>query len=289
MDEALLSVFEAVGVSEAQGHAFLLTLVAGLSTGLGGLVVISLGRDLSQGALGFLMAFASGVMLYVSVFDLFWEGVEDLGLQTTLLCTSVGIIIFALFVKVLPEPDLTEVHEKMKRVKAKSVSGKISEVDEAEIFHTALVTALSVSLHNLPEGAAVYFSCLKGLHLGIPMAIAIAGHNIPEGLCVAAPLFYATRDRWQCVKWATLSGVCEPIGAILIGAFFHPYLTHNVMSGMLAGVGGIMVFMCFKELIPTACKACSSIWMVIFGHVVGAAVMYSVNTGAKIYLGVDLV
>ena len=99
---------------------------------------------------------------------------------------------------------------------------------------------------------------LQGAGVGLPLVIAIAAHNIPEGMAVAAPIFHATGSRWQAFKWSLISGMCEPIGALVVGAALHNFLTSFVVKTALAGVAGVMTFMCFHELIPQSFKYISS-------------------------------
>jgi len=117
-----------------------------------------------------------------------------------------------------------------------------------------IVTALGISLHNFPEGIAVYLTCLRGLHTGLGLCIAIAAHNIPEGVAVAIPIYSATLSRWQAFKWSALSGLCEPIGALIVATFATSFLTPHIIQASLAAVAGIMVFMCISELIPATLK-----------------------------------
>jgi ZIP family zinc transporter len=105
---------------------------------------------------------------------------------------------------------------------------------------------------------AVYLTSLQGAGVGLPLAIAIAAHNIPEGMAVAAPIFHATGSRWQAFKWSLVSGMCEPVGAIVVGLLLTPYLTPHVIKTVLAGVAGVMTFMCFHELVPQSLKYISS-------------------------------
>ncbi len=80
---------------------------------------------------------------------------------------------------------------------------------------SGILTAIGISLHNFPEGIAVYMAALRGAHVGIPLATAIALHNIPEGMSVAAPLYFVSKSRWTAMKWCTISGIFEPLGAII--------------------------------------------------------------------------
>eukprot|EP00123_Amoebidium_parasiticum_P013919 comp22222_c1_seq2/m.32750 comp22222_c1_seq2/g.32750 ORF comp22222_c1_seq2/g.32750 comp22222_c1_seq2/m.32750 type:complete len:150 (-) comp22222_c1_seq2:256-705(-) len=135
------------------------------------------------------------------------------------------------------------------------------------------MTAVGVSVHNLPEGMCVYLACLEGLSRGIPLIIAIAVHNIPEGMSVAAPVYHSTRSKWETMKWTTLSGLCEPVGAALFGTILMPILAPEVVKAMLAAVGGIMVYVSFVELLPTAFKS-SRKEEVAIAAVMGMAVIF---------------
>ena len=102
---------------------------------------------------------------------------------------------------------------------------------------------------------AVYLSCLsRGPVVGLPLTLAIAAHNIPEGMAVAAPIYSACKDGWKAFKYALLSGICEPLGALAVFLFLGDYLTPWFIEILTSGVAGIMVMMSFKELIPTTLK-----------------------------------
>ncbi|KAM9993106.1 hypothetical protein ACTFIZ_011077 [Dictyostelium cf. discoideum] len=135
---------------------------------------------------------------------------------------------------------------------AKSKNKKKSKDDY--LNSVGIATAIGVSLHNFPEGVAVYLACLKGIDVGLPLMLAIAAHNIPEGMAVAAPIFSATGSKWKAFKYCLYSGLCEPVGAIIFGLIFKEYMTPYLIQSMLAAVAGIMVFMVIKELLPAAFK-----------------------------------
>jgi len=141
----------------------------------------------------------------------------------------------------------------------------VGTVDLSDVHHKAIephqlknmgvMTAIAIGLHNFPEGLATFVAALADPKLGAALATAIAIHNIPEGICVAMPIYYATGSKWKGFWWSFLSGLSEPIGAI-VG---YCILRGNEMSpsafGSLFGlVAGMMVFISVKELIPTALK-----------------------------------
>ena len=109
---------------------------------------------------------------------------------------------------------------------------------------------ITISLHNLPEGVAVYLTCLKGVESGLPLANAMALHNIPEGMAVAGPIYAATKSRKKAALFATFSGLFEVVGAMLMQLFFDD-ITPYVMEWMLALVAGVMVALTLIELLPS--------------------------------------
>lgn len=89
---------------------------------------------------------------------------------------------------------------------------------------------------------------------GLSLAVAIGLHNVPEGVGVALPIYFATGSRWKGLQAAVLSGLAEPLAVILLGLFFPNEMNKHVIDCMLAGVGGIMAFLAFHELLPLAAQ-----------------------------------
>ncbi|GLI62396.1 hypothetical protein VaNZ11_005013 [Volvox africanus] len=116
------------------------------------------------------------------------------------------------------------------------------------MLRLGVLMAITMTLHNLPEGFAVAFSAFT--EFGPIMALAIAVHNIPEGVIVAAPIFAATGSRWRAVGIATASGLSEPFGALLALLLLQPFFTQERLHYLLAFVGGIMLAVCGIELWP---------------------------------------
>jgi len=225
--------------------AMMMCLLSGLSTGVGGLFILFYGKP-SATKLGHMLSFSAGVMVYISFMDLLRECVIRIGFFAANIWFFGGMIFFALIVAVVPEPEFVE-----KSSKKKDDNGKPSE---AYLKQLGLITALGISLHNFPEGMAVYISCLKGISMGLPLTVAIAAHNIPEGMAVAAPIYGATGDKWKALWYSILSGLCEPLGAVLFGVVFGSYLSEYIIQCMLAAVAGIMVYMSIRELMPATLK-----------------------------------
>lgn len=125
---------------------------------------------------------------------------------------------------------------------------------EQRLVSVGLSTAVAIALHNFPEGLVTYVAYLDDPTVGIALAVGIGIHNIPEGLCVAMPFYYGTGCRWKSFLWGTLSGLSEPLGALLGWLVLRNEFSGNT-NGILFGlVGGIMTFIVIDDLFPTAYK-----------------------------------
>lgn len=245
------------------GRALLITTLAGLSTGLGGLlaVLVKPGERLLAGSMGF----AAGVMLAVSLADLcpealrfYLQSFSPLGAGAAL-CSlfCMGMLTAALLERCLPEETAL----------AQMMGGR-----RGLALRTALVTGLALLLHNLPEGILTLFTGAADPRLGARTALAIAMHNIPEGLAVAVPLFYACKSRAKAAGAAFASGLAEPLGAVLAWGFLHDALNAAFLNGMTVTVAGIMTWVGAAQLLPGGWAfgraGCTS-----FGFGVGTAFM----------------
>ena len=135
-----------------------------------------------------------------------------------------------------------------------------------------LFTALAIGIHNFPEGLATFTAALNDLELGIAIAIAIAIHNIPEGIAVSVPVYYATGNRKKAFTLSFLSGLAEPIGAIVGYLLLMPIMNDMVFGILFASVAGIMVFISLDELLPAA-REYGEHHLSIYGLLAGMAVM----------------
>lgn len=137
-----------------------------------------------------------------------------------------------------------------------------------EVLVVGLVTFVSLSVHNLLEGMSILFAVQEGLESGLRLAAAISLENIPEGLCIALPLYFATRSKSIAIRLALFSGMLEPLGVLLPGLFLENYMTQTSISSVLAIIAGILVFVALAEMLPLAVKTAGtrtmpslSVWM----------------------------
>jgi ZIP family zinc transporter len=144
--------------------------------------------------------------------------------------------------------------------------------NSSSLMRTGLLLALAIGIHNFPEGLATFASALSDVKLGVFIAVAIAIHNIPEGIAVSVPIFYATGNKNKAFFYSFLSGLSEPVGAIAGYLILRPFLTPDVLAGLMAFVAGVMVYISLDELLPMAHRYGHG-HLVITGIVLGMLIM----------------
>jgi ZIP family zinc transporter len=235
-----------------------LTILAGLSTGIGSLISLFI-TNFKKKYLVFALGLSAGVMIYVSFAELLATAIEGVGFGPANLAFFVGIVFIMAIDFLMPHNYIGE-HVK--------VDKKDKKLMTAGVF-----TAIGIAIHNFPEGLAVFVSALGDITVGVPLAFAIAMHNIPEGIAVAMPIYYATKSKAKAFWISLLSGVAEPVGAVIGILILAPFLTTDIMSLLLAFVAGIMIFISFDELLPLSLKDESHAHLSILGLFLGMAIM----------------
>jgi ZIP family zinc transporter len=215
--------------------AFLLSLIAGAATGIGGLLVLML-RRVSDRVVSFSMGFASGVMLLVAFNNLFLEAQQLITHSLLIVTFSLGVLIIGALDLILPHIELT----------AKENSGK------THIYRAGVLIVIGITLHNFPEGFSVAAGYTYLPRLGMIIAIAIMLHNIPEGIATAVPLSVAGIKRLRIGVITFLSGLAEPVGALIGAAALSIVATPIAIGSSLAFAAGVMTYITADELIPVA-------------------------------------
>lgn len=230
------------------GIAFLLTLLAGLATTIGGAIAFIVKPD-NLKALSVGLGFSAGVMIFLSLTEIIPAANESLSVNfpnshewLVYLSFIIGVIIAILIDYFIPDhidqeevlhpDDPTFNHQKIKKA--------------------GLFMAVAICLHNLPEGLTTFLSTTQSLQLGISVAIAIAIHNIPEGIAVAMPIYHITGKKRYAMLYASLSGLSEPLGAFLGIFLLHFLFPQMVLGFLMAAVAGIMIYISFDTLLPLA-------------------------------------
>ncbi len=234
--------------------AFGLTLFAGLSTGIGGLIAF-IYRKTNTKLLSIILGFSAGVMIYVSFVEILSEAKEHLisGLHSemaswlTVLSFFGGMMLIAIIDQLIPSYDNPHETHKVEDMDACATDNK-----EKKLLRAGVFTAIAITIHNFPEGLASFTSAVKDPSLGLAIAIAIAIHNIPEGITVSVPIYCATGSRKRAFLLSFLSGLSEPLGALIGYLILLPFMNEVVFGIVFAAVAGIMVFISFDELLPMA-------------------------------------
>ena len=247
--------------------ALLLTLLAGLSTAIGGLISI-LAPNTNKRFLSVALGFSAGVMIYVSMIEIFFKAETSLILEfgqktgkiINVISFFAGMIIIAIIDKLIPSeqnPHEIKTEENYKSVK---------------LIRMGLFTALAIGVHNFPEGLATFISAMQSPSVAIPIVVAIAIHNIPEGIAVAMPIYHATGSKSKAFTLSLLSGLAEPLGAFIGFIVLMPIMNDIVFGVIFAAVAGIMVFISIDELLPAA-REYGKHHLSIYGMISGMIVM----------------
>ncbi|WMJ84528.1 zinc transporter ZupT [Oscillospiraceae bacterium MB24-C1] len=253
--------------------AFSLTLFAGLATGIGSALSL-LTKRTNPRFLSVALGFSAGVMIYVSFVEIFVKAkdalVASLGVKMGTWVTVggffFGILLIAVIDNLIPSTENPhEVHT------VEEMDGE-SESHKSHLMRMGLFTALAIGIHNFPEGLATFTAALSDPSLGVPIAVAIAIHNIPEGIAVAVPIFYATGSRMKAFKLSFLSGLSEPLGALIGYILLYRFFNDVVFGFIFASVAGIMVYISLDELLPSA-REYGEHHLSIYGLIAGMAVM----------------
>ena len=252
-------------------YPLLLTLGAGLATGIGSAIAF-LARRTNKRLLSFSLGLSGGVMIYVSFVELFQQSQLTLaaewgqrpGTAMTVACFFAGILLIGIIDRLVRSVE--NPHE------AHRVEEMAEQPRNPKLMRMGLMTALAIAIHNFPEGIATFTTAVDDTTLGAAIAVAIAIHNIPEGIAVSVPVYYATGDRAKAFRLSLLSGVAEPVGALLAWLVLMPFMSPTLMGCILAGVAGIMVFISIDELLPAA-REYGEAHISIYGVVTGMAVM----------------
>jgi ZIP family zinc transporter len=264
-------------ISDTVISATLLSLIAGLGTGLGGLIAVA--HRPGRRSFGLLMGITAGVMISLAFMQLVAEAWALQGFLTATVGFAAGALLMFGLDFLLPhirfgereihQPDCSsedgleasrpvlpeggeESHRRWRNrgrrlsARAASPSPKINP----GLLQTGALLAIGITIHNLPEGVAVGAGYVHLPQFGVFIALAIMLHNIPEGIATALPLCQGGMRRRDALRVAVLSGLAEPVGALAAALFLRNF--EFLIPGALAFAGGVMMFITLDELIPTA-------------------------------------
>lgn len=252
-------------------YAFVLSLLAGMATGVGSLIAL-LTHSTNRRAISFALGLSAGVMLFVSFCEMFADAQESLTLQfgeksgtTYAVLAMFGGLLLAMIIDRLV-PEVENPHE------MHSVEELNDKNNHHRLQRMGLVTALAIAIHNFPEGIATFMAAFESTSTGLAVAVAVAIHNIPEGVAVSVPIYAATGSRSKAFWYSFASGLAEPLGALVGFAVLMPFMSELTMSLVLAAVSGIMIYISLDELLPAA-REYGENHIEMYGLIIGMAIM----------------
>ncbi len=268
--------------------AFALTLFAGLSTGIGSALAFFTKKSNTK-FLSVSLGFSAGVMIYVSMVEIFFKAQESLisglghivGSWVTVIAFFGGMFFIGIIDRLIPSSENPHELHSVEEINENSqdTSHHIEQMKKREeaqknhkLLRMGLFTALAIAIHNFPEGLATFISALHEPQIAIPIAVAIAIHNIPEGIAVSVPIYYATGSKKKAFFYSFVSGLSEPVGALVGYLILMPFMSETLMGIIFAFVAGVMVFISLDELLPSA-REYGEHHLSIYGLVAGMMVM----------------
>jgi ZIP family zinc transporter len=291
--------------------AITLSLIAGLSTTIGSIIAIVIKKQ-NPRFISFIMGFSAGVMILVSFVELLQQSIEFNGIFVGILFFIIGMILmFIIDIRVshhyeFEDKDYEQIvcqdknplatpiiesnpgskqnrkrlfnnwhnrnRQRRRRKQQKLQQILLKSNGNPRLYKTSLLVAVGIFIHNFPEGIAVSVGTIKGVELGLLLAFAIALHNIPEGIAVSVPVYACTGNKKRAFMWSFLSGISEPIGAILTWLILAPFINEYILNAMLAVVAGLMVYISLDELLPIS-RSLAKEHFSIFGIISGIFVM----------------
>ncbi len=256
--------------------AFLVTLGAGLATGIGSTIAF-LSKTTNKSFFALSMGFSAGVMIYLSFAEIlpkatFYINSEVSDVQASALAAGAliaGMILMAIIDAFVPSGANPHENTDVELMN----TGEISQVPEQKrLMQIGVFVALAIAIHNFPEGLATFLLVLDDPQVGIALAIAVAMHNIPEGIAVSVPVYYATKSKIKAFRLSFLSGLAEPAGAVIGYLLLAQFLSDFLLGIIFAMVAGVMVFLAIDTLLPTA-RNSSRGHLTVYGVTAGMSVM----------------
>lgn len=274
--------------------ALLLSFLAGLATTIGSLIAFFIKKP-SPRFISFIMGFSAGVMILISFVELLQQSIVSIGYFFGLTFFFLGMLIMLVIdVVVSHEYEFEDSIEMLmngngtckphihhghlghgRRRQHRQYHQEITESSggsKISLLKTSIFIFFGVFIHNFPEGMATFIGTITEVHLGLLLVVAITLHNIPEGIAVAIPIYICTQSKKKAFKWSFISGMSEPLGALITWIILYPFINEFLLSSMLGIVGGIMVYISLDELLPTS-RSLGKEHVSILGIIAGMGVM----------------
>jgi ZIP family zinc transporter len=218
----------------------LVSSLAGLSTVLGSFIIfMPIKKENINKFISMVLSFSLAIMIGISITDLIPNSLDVLLKYDLIKGVFISIVSFILGIIL---------------IKILSIKINKAKLNNESLYKLGILNMIALLLHNFPEGIATFLSSMQNISLGIKLSIAIALHNVPEGISIAVPIYYSTNNKKDAIKKTFISGLAEPIGAILAFILFKNYITSELISIILLIVAGIMITISIEDIYPEALK-----------------------------------
>lgn len=184
------------------------------------------------------LAFASGVMLSVSLTDLIPESLNLITCNNYFykIIISLIFVFFGIYLSLF-----------LDKITSDKINNKI-------LYKTGILSMIVIIIHNVPEGIITFITAGNNIKLGISLAIAIALHNIPEGISISVPIYYSTGSKYRAIGYTFISALSEPLGAIITYLFLKKIINSFILGILFSIIAGIMLQISIFNLFPTSKK-----------------------------------
>ncbi len=218
--------------------SLLISLIAGLSTVVGACIILfKIPNKYINKFIALSLAFSLTIMIGISISELIPEATFAILSEFKL----VKGIIVSLFFFIIGVILILKINQKI-------------NTSYDDLYRLGILSMLALMLHNMPEGIVTFLSSYQNINLGLKLSLAIMFHNIPEGISIAIPIYYATKSKKKAFKMTFISGLAEPIGALIAYLFLSKYITDSLIGFILLLVSGIMITLSIHDLLPKAKK-----------------------------------
>lgn len=217
-------------------YALISSLLAGLSTMIGTLPIFFKIKNQNK-IISSSCAFASGIILSISIFDLLPEGIKYFKINNSFIVTIIYSLSF-LLLGIIISMILDNYVEKKN--------------NKNNLYKVGLLSMIVLMLHNIPEGMVTFIVSSKNLKLGLPISLAIALHNIPEGISISIPIYYSTKSKIKAILYTLISSLSEPFGAIITYLFLKNIINNTLLGILFSIIAGIMLQISTCELLPSS-------------------------------------
>jgi len=218
---------------------FIISLIAGLSTLIGCIFIFIKPKNINN-FIGISLSFSATIMILISILELIPDGFFYLN-------NKYGIFYaFIILILMISIGHIINVYINKKITKNKH--------NTSNLYRVGVLSMIALMIHNLPEGILTFLTSTVDIKLGLKLSLAIMMHNIPEGIAIAVPLFYSTKSKFKAIKGTLISGLSEPLGALLAYLFLYRFMSNTLVSIILLFVAGIMISISINDIFEEAKK-----------------------------------